>query len=398
MQNGSIRSTAGSGPLPAATDVLIVGAGPTGLALAAELRRRGLASLLIDRQAAGANTSRACVVHARTLEVLAPLGVTDDLLAEGVRVPIFRIRDRDHALMTVDFAKIDSPYRFTLMIPQNRVEAHLLAHLEALGGSVLRPAELVGFTAAADGIVAQVRSGDTTATVQARWLIGADGMHSVVREQTGIAFTGAAYPQSFVLADVRMDWPISREEVSLFYSPAGLVVVAPLPHDRHRIVATVDEAPDAPSAAFMQAVLDARGPATDPGRIREIVWSSRFRLHHRVAKNPRKGRVLLVGDAAHVHSPAGGQGMNTGLQDSVSLAETLAATLRDGNEARLDTWAARRHRIAADVVAFTDRLTRIATMKSRAAQTVRNLAMASAGHLPPVRAALANRLAELNTR
>jgi len=391
-------SAAGSDPLPATTDALIVGAGPAGLALAAELRRRGLAPLVIDRQAAGANTSRACVVHARTLEVLAPLGVTADLLAEGVQVPIFRIRDRDHALVAVDFSRIASPYPFTLMIPQNRVEAHLLHHLEEFGGSVVRPAELVGFTPSDDGVVAQIRSGDAIRTVRARWLIGADGMHSAVREQAGIPFAGAAYAQSFVLADVHMDWPISRQEVSLFFSPDGLVVVAPLPQGRHRIVATVDEAPEAPSAAFMQAVLDARGPSAAPGRIREVVWSSRFRIHHRVAKNPRKGRILVVGDAAHVHSPAGGQGMNTGLQDSVSLAETLAAALSDGKEARLDAWATRRHRIAADVVAFTDRMTRMATMKSRAGQTVRNLAMASAGRLPPVRAVLANRLAELNTR
>jgi 2-polyprenyl-6-methoxyphenol hydroxylase-like FAD-dependent oxidoreductase len=115
-------------------------------------------------------------------------------------------------------------------------------------------------------------------------------------------------------------------------------------------------------------------------------------------RQPCGRRILLVGDAAHVHSPAGGQGMNIGLQDSVSLAETLTATLQDGDESRLDAWAAKRHRIAADVVAFTDRMTRMATMKSRAAQTVRNLAMASAGRLPPVRAALANTLAELNTR
>src|SRR5262249_17745900 len=135
-----------------------------------------------------------------------------------------------------------------------------------------------------------------------------------------------------------------------------------------------------------------------PGRIHEIAWSSRFRIHHRVAENPRRGRILLVGDAAHVHSPAGGQGMNTGLQDSVSLAETLAATLRDGGEARLDASAAKRHRIAPDVVPFTDRMTRMATLKSRVAQTVRNLAVASAASLPPVRAKLANTLAELNTR
>jgi 2-polyprenyl-6-methoxyphenol hydroxylase-like FAD-dependent oxidoreductase len=398
MSNRPTQTAAGHATLPATTDALIVGAGPTGLALAAELRRRGLAPLIIDRQPAGANTSRACVVHARTMEVLEPLGVTADMLAEGVRVPIFRIRDRDHALVTVDFSNIASPYRFTLMIPQNRVEAHLLRHLEALGGSVVRPAELVDFTTSADGVAAQIRTGETTTTVRARWLIGADGMHSVVRENAGIAFAGAAYAQNFVLADVHMDWPISREEVSLFYSPDGLVVVAPLPDARYRIVATVDAAPEAPSAAFMQAVLDARGPSREPGRIRDVVWSSRFHIHHRVVQNPRQGHIVLVGDAAHVHSPAGGQGMNTGLQDSVSLAETLAATLQEGDGARLDAWAAKRHRIAADVVAFTDRMTRMATMKSRAGQTVRNLAMAAAGRLPPVRAALANTLAELNTR
>src|SRR5215469_9177352 len=129
--------------------IVIAGAGPSGLALAAELGRRGVGAVIIDRQAEGANTSRACVVHARTLEVLEPLGVTLDLLAEGVKVPIFRIRDRDHALMTVDFSHIASRYPFTLMIPQNRVELHLLAHVEELGGRVLRPGELTGFAASA---------------------------------------------------------------------------------------------------------------------------------------------------------------------------------------------------------------------------------------------------------
>jgi 2-polyprenyl-6-methoxyphenol hydroxylase-like FAD-dependent oxidoreductase len=137
-----------------------------------------------------------------------------------------------------------------------------------------------------------------------------------------------------VLADVRMEWPLSRDEVILFYSPKGLVVVAPLPNERFRIVSTVDEAPEVPSLDFMQAVLDARGPANNPGRIKDITWSSRFHIHHRVAQNPRKGRVLLCGDAAHVHSPAGGRGMNTGIQDSISLAEALTNTLRDGDEAR----------------------------------------------------------------
>jgi len=384
--------------LPSDTDVLIAGAGPSGLALAMELRRRGVSPTIVDRQVAGANTSRACVVHARTLEALEPSGVSQDLLARGVRVPIFRIRDRGHSLITIDFSKIPSPYRFTLMIPQNRVEESLLGHLVALGGNVARPCELLRCEPQASHIQVELRGEGGMQTVKARWLVGCDGMHSRVREQSGITFAGAAYEQTFVLADVRMDWPLSREEVTLFYSPDGLVVVAPLPEDHFRIVATVDEAPESPTARDMQAVLDRRGPTEQPGRIRDVVWSSRFRIHHRVAETPRKGRLLLCGDAAHVHSPAGGQGMNTGIQDSVSLAEALTRTLADGDAARLDAWASERHKVAAAVVAMTDRMTRMATMKSRTGQTLRNIAVAFAGHLPPVRAAIARTLAELDAR
>ena len=232
----------------------------------------------------------------------------------------------------------------------------------------------------------------------ARWLVGCDGMHSTVREQSGIGFAGAAYEQSFVLADVEMRWPLSREEVTLFYSPAGLMVVAPLPDDHFRIVATVDDAPELPSKDLMQSLLDMRGPSTNPGRIGELFRSSRFHIHHRMAQSLRRGRVLLCGDAAHVHSPAGGQGMNTGIQDSVSLAQALTNTLEDGDDARLDAWAAERHRVAAEVVALTDRMTRVATIKSRAGQILRNAAIELAGHLPPVRATVARRLAELDAR
>jgi 2-polyprenyl-6-methoxyphenol hydroxylase-like FAD-dependent oxidoreductase len=384
--------------LPATTDVLIAGAGPTGLALAAELTRRGVSPLIIDRQPAGANTSRACVVHARTLEVLEPLGVSRDLLAQGVKVPIFRVRDRDRSLITIDFSQIASPYAFTLMIPQDRIERVLLSHLEELGSSVARPCALVSCTASQAYSEAQIRSDGATKTIKARWLIGCDGMHSTVRQQSGVSFVGAAYEESFVLADVHMDWPLSREEVTLFYSADGLMVVAPLPDDHFRIVATVDDAPELPSSDYVQSVLDRRGPRAKPGRIRDVVWSSRFHIHHRAAQILRKGQILLCGDAAHVHSPAGGQGMNTGIQDGVSLAQALATTLKDGNETRLDAWATARHKIATDVVALTDRMTRMATMKSRAGQILRNVAVAFLGHLPPVRAALAKTLAELDAR
>lgn len=378
------------------TDVLIVGAGPTGLALAAELRRRGVSPAIVDQQELGANTSRACVVHARTMEVLEPLGETAKLLALGLKVPIFRIRDRDRTLLTIDFSKIESPYPFTLMCPQDKIEQSLTAQLQELGGCVLRPCRLVRFEQRQTDVEAQVMSNDTVRAIRAKWLVGCDGIHSTVRDASGIGFAGGAYEQEFVLADVRMQWPLSRAEVTLFYSPEGLVVVAPLPGDHFRIVATVDQAPEMLSLSYIQDVLNHRGPTDSPGLIHEVVWSSRFRIHHRVATKLRQGRILLCGDAGHVHSPAGGQGMNTGIQDGVSLGEALATTLKDGDEARLDAWAKERHRVASEVVKMTDRLTRVATIKSTFAQHFRNTAVALAGHIPQVRAAVAKKLAELD--
>ena len=174
-------------------------------------------------------------MHARTLEVLEPLGVVPTMLAEGFKVPVFRVRDRDQALITIDFTEIPSTYAFTLMCPQDRTEAILLARLKALGGEVIRPAEVTDVDLGASGKRVQVAVGEATQTVAARCVIGCDGMHSQVREAAGIAFNGAAYEQGFILADVHMDWPLGRGEMSLFFSPAGLVVVAPLAADRHKI-------------------------------------------------------------------------------------------------------------------------------------------------------------------
>ena len=201
-----------------------------------------------------------------------------------------------------------------------------------------------------------------------------------------------------MLADVHMDWPLGREEVTLFYSPAGLVVVAPIPGQRFRIVATVNVAPPVPSIGDIQALLDARGPEATPARVGDIVWGSRFRIQHRVARALRKGPALLVGDAAHVHSPAGGQGMNTGIQDAVSLGEALGAALKHGTEEALSTWAERRHRVAADVVSLTDRMTRTATIENRTGQAIRNAALQLIGHLPSARQAIAMKLSELSER
>jgi 2-polyprenyl-6-methoxyphenol hydroxylase-like FAD-dependent oxidoreductase len=370
------------------TDVLIAGAGPVGLALGAALTRRGVGTVLIDRQPEGANTSRAAVVHARTLEVLDELGVTGEMVERGVIVPRFTVRDGDRALLTIDFSELPTPYPYTLMLPQSDTERILSDRLRGLGGSVRRPAELVGVRQDDDGVTATLRDGQN---LRARYLVGADGMHSTVRELSGIGFAGQAYAESFVLADVRMDWPLPDDEVMLFFSPAGLVVVAALPGGRYRIVATLDDAPEHPTAADVQAILDARGPRREPARVRELVWSSRFRVHHRLAERYRAGHVFLAGDAAHVHSPAGGQGMNTGIQDAIALAAVLA----DGSD--LDRYEAVRRPVAAGVVALTDRMTKIATMHSRPLIAVRNTVLPIVGRVPAVRRGLAMNLSELST-
>jgi 2-polyprenyl-6-methoxyphenol hydroxylase-like FAD-dependent oxidoreductase len=224
--------------------------------------------------------------------------------------------------------------------------------------------------------------------------VGADGIHSTVREQSGIGFHGGAYDESFVLADVRLDGEVPVDEVILFWATAGMTVVAPLPGGIYRIVAPVADAPENPSAAFIQQILDSRGPGQHRSVVTDVIWGSRFRIQHRVADTYRAGRLLLAGDAAHVHSPAGGQGMNLGIQDAVALSEALAAVLAGGPDSLLDDYSAARRPIARGVVTMTDRLTRLATLP-RAVRPLRNAVISVVGRLPAAKRALAWRLSGL---
>jgi 2-polyprenyl-6-methoxyphenol hydroxylase-like FAD-dependent oxidoreductase len=377
--------------LPTTTDVLIVGAGPAGLTLAIGLAQQGRLVTIVDSQAASDHTSRAAVVHARTLEVLAPYGVADRLAAQGIQAPRFTIRDRDRILVTVPFDDLPTAYPYTLMVSQAVTEAVLLQRLTELGGHVVRPYLVTSLEQDDAGVTATFSDGGR---IRAAYVVGADGMHSTVREQAGIGFIGGTYAESFTLADVRLSGGVSDNEVILYFSPAGLVVVAPLPGGIHRIVATVKDSPQQPDIAFVQHLLDTRGPAAQRATVHKVVWGSRFRVHHRIADSYRAGRMLLAGDAAHVHSPAGGQGMNAGIADAVALAESLGVVLDGGSPGLLDTYTATRRPVAQQVVSLADRLTRLATV-NRGLRPVRNLALRLLARRPAFRRQLARRLSGL---
>jgi 2-polyprenyl-6-methoxyphenol hydroxylase-like FAD-dependent oxidoreductase len=381
------------------TDVLIVGAGPTGLALAVALKQAGVDHLLVEKLPSGQNTSRAAVIHAHTLEAMEKLGVVDELTRRGMNLTRFALRDRDRTLLKLRFDQLPSRYAEILMLPQDETEAVLQARLLALGGSVHWNTAVTSVEKLGDGHVARLMTSEGERVVQARFVVGADGMHSIVREGAGIGFEGETYAGSFVLADVTMDWSIGGEEVSLFFSPAGMAVVAPLPHGRYRVVATMENAPEKPGIADIQSILAARGPSDGKTRVREVVWSSRFRLHHRVATAYRNGGMLLMGDAAHVHSPAGGQGMNTGLVDAMVLGEVLTRVIREGKpEIELDRYEALRRPAAIEVLAMADRLTGLAMVQGGFRRAVRNAALRLLDKVGPVKRKLELALSGLSRK
>lgn len=376
------------------TDVLVIGAGPTGLTLAAALLDLGIRVTVVDKLAAGANTSRAAAVNARTLEVLDGLDVARRMVKDGLIAPRFTMRQGRRILMPVDFSDLPTRYPFTLMLSQADTERLLLERLHELGGDVVRPKTLSRLAQDPDDVTATFDDGDA---VRARYVVGADGVHSTVREQAEIGFTGGEFAESFTLADVRVSGEAPRDEVILFYARAGLTVLAPLPGDVFRVVAPTAAAPQLPSAGFVQALLDARGFGPGATKVTELLWGSRFHIQHRVADTYRAGRLLLAGDAAHVHSPAGGQGMNLGITDAIALAAVLAQVLQGGSDAALDAYSTAQRRRAERVLRLTGRLTRTATLPGPL-RPIRNTGMRLAAAVPGVRRQLAMQLSGLGSR
>ena len=275
------------------------------------------------------------------------------------------------------------------MIPQNANEAILARQLEALGGQIYR-SHAATWVEPIDGSVrVSVTAPTGEKVISAKYVVGADGMHSVVREAAKISFDGERYPDSFVLADVRMQWPLQNEG-SLFFSVDGVLVVVPLPDGSYRLVATLENAPEHPAVGDVQAILDQRALATQPGKITDVIWSSRFRVHHRLASTYRSGSLFLAGDAAHVHSPAGGQGMNCGLVDACVLGRLLADVIGGRRPiGALDDYERLRRPAAAEVLALANRLTMLATMRGPVRRSLRNLLLSCVNRIKPAKRRLA---------
>jgi 2-polyprenyl-6-methoxyphenol hydroxylase-like FAD-dependent oxidoreductase len=356
-------------------EVLIVGAGPTGLTLAAQLHAMGAGVRIVDRQLDRVHESRALAVQPRTLEILRGLGIAQNLVERGNDAVQLRIHAGGRVLSVrlFDVGLEDTAFPFLLFISQAETEAVLNEHLTAHGVRVERGVELLGFEAGEEEVAATLGHGDgSTERVHARYLVGCDGAHSGVRQGAGIPFEGGAYPQTFALGDLEVDGELEHEVAHAFLAAGGMLFFFPLGRPATWRMLGMrppgganegEQERTEPSLADLQAIADAfTGGAL---RLRDPAWLTYFRLHHRHAARYRTGRVFLAGDAAHVHSPAGAQGMNTGIQDAWNLGWKLALVSRGvADEALLDTYEAERQPIGGFVLRFTDRATRIATSRS----------------------------------
>jgi 2-polyprenyl-6-methoxyphenol hydroxylase-like FAD-dependent oxidoreductase len=379
--------------------VLIVGAGPTGLMLALQLARRGVPFRLIDKASGRSETSRALVLHSRTLELLDAMGLVDPFLAAGRKLIGVKMRDEGREIGALDFRGLSGPYPHGLIVPQATTEAILEKALEKAGGVVERPAELLELRLENDGVWTKVQDAEKVIEKKTyRYLAGCDGAHSAVRHSLGIEFPGGTYPEIFGLADASIEGlePFHLEENGLVqYHPEGVVVLFPLPESgKFRVIARLHghAAEHGISAEELGEILTRRvGPAV---RLGPTDWLTTFRTHHRRAVRFARGHAFLLGDAAHIHSPAGGQGMNTGLQDAINLGWKLASVLQKNSPPNLlETYEAERLPAAEHVLQTTDRMLKVSEWQGRRA-SLRDRIISAVTRIPVVQNTLAKEVAQ----
>jgi 2-polyprenyl-6-methoxyphenol hydroxylase-like FAD-dependent oxidoreductase len=359
------------------TQVLVVGAGPSGLVLALWLAKAGVPVRIVDKLAQAGTTSRALAVQARTLELYDRLGLTEAVLAQGHKTPGVNLWAEGKRKARLGFESIGEDltrYSFLEMYPQDAHERMLIQRLAEVGVEVEREIEVLGFDETQGGVVAKLRAADgTTSTCQAAYIAGCDGAHSVVRHTIGVGFPGGTYKQIFYVADITGSGPPMNGELHVDLDVADFLAIFPLSGGPHaRLIGTVrDERAEHPETLTFEDV--SRGAIQNLGlHVEAVNWFSSYRVHHRVCEKFRVGRAFLVGDAAHIHSPAGGQGMNTGIGDAINLAWKLAAVVQgQAPDGLLDSYEIERRAFAERLVVSTDRAFSIATAEGRVADIIR---------------------------
>jgi 2-polyprenyl-6-methoxyphenol hydroxylase-like FAD-dependent oxidoreductase len=359
------------------SDVLVVGAGPTGLVLALWLTRFGVRVRIIDKTAEPGTTSRALAVQARTLELYRQLDLDDAVIANGHKVPGVNLWVKGEPAVRLGFETVGAdltPYSFLQIFPQDAHERLLIERLSALGVSVERRTELLGYTDHGGGITARLRGRDGKEEhCEARYIAGCDGARSLVRETMGTGFPGGTYRQVFYVADVEASGPALDGELHVDLDEADFLAVFPLSDDgRARLIGTVrdERAGHAESLEFKD--VSAHAIEHLKVHVEKVNWFSTYHVHHRVTDHFRRGNAFVLGDAAHIHSPAGGQGMNTGIGDAINLAWKLHAVLAGSASDRLlDSYEQERIGFARRLVATTDRVFTFATAEGRLADVLR---------------------------
>lgn len=381
--------------------VLIVGAGPVGLTMAVELSRYGLAVRIVDKSASRTDKSKAIVLWSRTLELLDRTLGTDRFIAAGHKVDAASIMADRRLIGHIDFADVESPYPYALMLPQSDTERLLEEHLQTVNIKVERNTEVVRFEQNEHGVKAVLRDANgAEELVETDWLIGCDGAHSTVRHGLNLPFLGETLQSDWILADIHLKgYPFAPSQLAIYWHEDGVLAVFPMSATRFRVIADLGlskgASPGAPTIDQVQAIIDRRGPGGIVAS--DSVWLSGFRINERKVGNYRFGRVFVAGDAAHVHSPAGGQGMNTGMQDAFNLAWKLALVCQGAcAESLLDSYTIERSAIGDQVLQAAGRLTMVATMRNHTAQAVRNLFGRILLGLTSVRKAMVSNMTEVS--
>jgi 2-polyprenyl-6-methoxyphenol hydroxylase-like FAD-dependent oxidoreductase len=359
-------------------DVIVSGAGPTGLFLSLLLVRLGLRVRIVDEAAEAGTTSRALAVQARTLEFYRQVDLADDVIRRGQVLGTVNLWRRGERAARIDIGAVGrgkSPFPFGLIFPQDEHERLLIERLEALGVHVERRTKLTAVDARPDGgVIAHLRMPDGTATTcESSFLAGCDGARSTIREAIGAAFPGGTYDHLFYVADVEARGAVMNHELHVLLDDAGFLALFPLAGEgRARLIGTIREDAAGGEKAIEYSDVDRRPIERIGLQIDRVHWFSTYRVHHRVADRFRKGRVFLLGDAAHIHSPVGGQGMNTGLGDAMNLGWKLAAVIGGrAKEDLLDTYEPERIAFARRLVATTDRVFKAAVSGGRVAGVLR---------------------------